>query len=51
MAAASSLASWNTSQGNDPKLETIEIDPQYAQSLGYRENDVVCRVKLYLMSY
>ncbi|KAG8864832.1 Peroxisome biosynthesis protein pex1 [Tulasnella sp. 330] len=43
MAAASSLASWNSSpsEGLDTRLETIEMDPQYAQTFGFAENDVV----------
>ncbi|KAG8905544.1 Peroxisome biosynthesis protein pex1 [Tulasnella sp. 403] len=44
MAAASSLALWNNpnnAHGSDAHLETIEIDPQYAQCLGFLENDVV----------
>ncbi|KAG9016438.1 Peroxisome biosynthesis protein pex1 [Tulasnella sp. JGI-2019a] len=42
MAAASSLAAWNSSsQGSETHLETIEMDPQYAQTFGFAENDVV----------
>ncbi|KAF7315231.1 putative peroxisomal biogenesis AAA ATPase pex1 [Mycena indigotica] len=38
MASASSLAQFNSS---DPGLETVEIDPQYASSLGLKQNDTV----------
>jgi peroxin-1 len=38
MASASSLARFNLS---DTSLETIEIDPQYAQALGFAHGDVV----------
>lgn len=44
MAAASSLALWNSANAREAKLETIEMDPQYAQSLGLVENDVVSLV-------
>lgn len=43
MAAASSLAAWNSSDSgaSETHLETIEIDPQYAQTFGFSENDIV----------
>lgn len=41
MASSSSLAHFNLSDGRDRGLETIEIDPQYALSLGFTEGDVV----------
>lgn len=42
MASASSLAYFNASQSaGDDSFETIEIDPQYAQGLGFSEGDLV----------
>ncbi|KAG9051589.1 Peroxisome biosynthesis protein pex1 [Tulasnella sp. UAMH 9824] len=42
MAAASSLTMWNSATSTrDSQLETIEIDPQYAQSLGFSEGETV----------
>ncbi|KAF8637996.1 hypothetical protein AX16_010628 [Volvariella volvacea WC 439] len=41
MASASSLANFNASSSGDRGLETIEIDPQYAQGLGFTEGDIV----------
>ena len=41
MASSSSLAHFNAFDGRDKGLETIEIDPQYAQSLGFVEGDIV----------
>ncbi|KIO34783.1 hypothetical protein M407DRAFT_210235, partial [Tulasnella calospora MUT 4182] len=42
MAAASSLTMWNSAASTrDSQLETIEIDPQYAQSLGFSEGETV----------
>ncbi|KAF8895717.1 P-loop containing nucleoside triphosphate hydrolase protein [Gymnopilus junonius] len=41
MASASSLAQFNAGQNGERGLETIEIDPQYAQSLGLALNDIV----------
>lgn len=38
MASASSLARFNLS---DIAPETIEIDPQYAQALGFAQGDIV----------
>lgn len=39
MLSASSLSHFNSSEGS---LETVEIDPQYAQSLGLSQGDIVC---------
>ena len=41
MASASSLAHFNSELG-ERGLETLEIDPQYAQGLGLALGDVVC---------
>ncbi|KAF7321379.1 putative peroxisomal biogenesis AAA ATPase pex1 [Mycena kentingensis (nom. inval.)] len=41
MASASSLAQFNASDAADRALETVEIDPQYALSLGLKQNDLV----------
>ncbi|KAJ7072576.1 P-loop containing nucleoside triphosphate hydrolase protein [Mycena amicta] len=41
MASASSLAQFNSSDAGDRGLETVEIDPQYASSLGLKQNDLV----------
>ena len=40
MVSASSLAHFNSSS-SDHSLETVEIDPQYAESLGFNKGDVV----------
>jgi peroxin-1 len=40
MASASSLASFNSTAG-ERGIETLEIDPQYAAGLGFKEGDVV----------
>ena len=40
MVSASSLARFNSSS-SDHSLETVEIDPQYAESLGFKKEDVV----------
>ena len=42
MASASSLAHFNNAGAGDKGLETIEIDPQFAQGLGLVAGDVVC---------
>lgn len=42
MASASSLAHFNSSDTGEKGLETIEIDPQYAQGLGMAQGDTVC---------
>lgn len=41
MASASSLAHFNSTDASDRGLETIEIDPQYAEALGFALGDVV----------
>ncbi|KAF9460743.1 P-loop containing nucleoside triphosphate hydrolase protein [Collybia nuda] len=41
MASASSLAHFNSPRSEERGLETIEIDPQYAQGLGFSQGDVV----------
>lgn len=40
MVSASSLAHFN-STSSDNSLETVEIDPQYSEGLGFKEGDVV----------
>ena len=40
MASASSLASFNSLPG-ERGIETLEIDPQYAAGLGFKEGVVV----------
>ena len=42
MAAASSLAMWNNSR-EEGHQETIEIDPQFAGSLGFSEGELVSK--------
>lgn len=41
MASASSLAYFNSGDSSDRGLETIEIDPQYAEGLGLIMGDIV----------
>ncbi|KAF9070811.1 P-loop containing nucleoside triphosphate hydrolase protein [Rhodocollybia butyracea] len=41
LASASSLAQFNVSEPGEKGLETVEIDPQYAQSLGLTQGDIV----------
>ncbi|RDX44678.1 AAA-domain-containing protein [Lentinus brumalis] len=41
MASASSLAHFNSGNAADRGLETVEIDPQYAEGLGFAMGDVV----------
>ncbi|KAL0577747.1 Peroxisome biosynthesis protein pex1 [Marasmius crinis-equi] len=41
MAASSSLAQFNSTDSGDKRLETIEIDPQYAMGLGFSQGDIV----------
>ena len=41
MASASSLAYLNAGQLGERNLETLEIDPQYAQGLGLSQGDLV----------
>jgi peroxin-1 len=47
MVSASSLAHFN-STSSDNTLETVEIDPQYAEGLGFKKGDVVCAILLFL---
>ena len=42
MVAASSLAQFQASHTGERGMETIEIDPQLAQGLGFAEGDTVC---------
>lgn len=45
MASTSSLVHFNSSDSGERGLETIEIDPQYAQGLGLASGDVVrCKI-------
>ncbi len=46
MASASSLANINSVDGDS--LGTIEIDPQYAQALGFLQGDLVRALRLLL---
>ncbi|KAI0631588.1 AAA-domain-containing protein [Trametes polyzona] len=41
MASASSLAHFNSGDASDRGLETVEMDPQYAEGLGFALGDVV----------
>lgn len=41
MASASSLAHFNSGDSGDRGLETVEIDPQFAEGLGFALGDVV----------
>ncbi|TFY82022.1 hypothetical protein EWM64_g1986 [Hericium alpestre] len=41
MVSASSIAHFNSAASADASLETVEIDPQYAQALGFAKGDVV----------
>jgi peroxin-1 len=42
MASASSLAHFNNASNSAEKgMETIEIDPQFAQGIGLNANDIV----------
>ncbi|KAG2125764.1 P-loop containing nucleoside triphosphate hydrolase protein [Suillus clintonianus] len=50
MASASSLASFNSTAG-ERGIETLEIDPQYASGLGFKEGDVVELGLLYDLPY
>jgi len=50
MASASSLAHFNSSDSGERGLETVEIDPQYAQGLGLALGDVV-RCKAHVSSH
>lgn len=44
MASASSLAHFNSSNSAEKGMETIEIDPQFAEGLRLALGDVVCRI-------
>ena len=48
MASASSLAHFNAGDAADKGLETIEIDPQYAEGLGFALGDVVRLVHVHI---
>ncbi|KAG1750462.1 P-loop containing nucleoside triphosphate hydrolase protein [Suillus paluster] len=50
MASASSLASFNSTAGARG-IETLEIDPQYAAGLGFKEGDLVELGLLYDLPY
>ncbi|KIK41964.1 hypothetical protein CY34DRAFT_84427 [Suillus luteus UH-Slu-Lm8-n1] len=50
MASASSLVSFNSTAG-ERGIETLEIDPQYAAGLGFKEGDVVELSLLYDLPY
>ncbi|KAG1809269.1 P-loop containing nucleoside triphosphate hydrolase protein [Suillus variegatus] len=50
MASASSLASFNSTAG-ERGIETLEIDPQYAAGLGFKEGDVLELGLLYDLPY
>lgn len=41
MASASSLAHFTSAPSAEKGVETLEIDPQFAQSLGFSLDDVV----------
>ncbi|KAF5388776.1 hypothetical protein D9757_005613 [Collybiopsis confluens] len=41
MASASSLAQFNVSDPSEKGFETVEMDPQYSQSLGFTQGDLV----------
>lgn len=41
MASASSLAHFSSASSTEKGVETLEIDPQFAQSLGFSPDDVV----------
>ena len=41
MVSASSLAHFQAGSGADKGMETVEIDPQLAQGLGFAEGDIV----------
>ncbi|KAI0740416.1 AAA-domain-containing protein [Earliella scabrosa] len=41
MASASSLAHFNSGDGGERGMETVEIDPQYGEGLGFALGDVV----------
>lgn len=41
MASASSLAHFSSPSSTEERIETLEIDPQFAQGLGFGPDDVV----------
>ena|ERR1700722_11144389 len=41
LASASSLAQFNASHTGAQTSETVEIDPQYAQAIGFNQGDIV----------
>jgi peroxin-1 len=47
MASASSLAHFNAAHSGDGGFETVEIDPQFAQGLGFAQGDVVCDIIMF----
>ncbi len=47
MASASSLSQFNATKIGDGGLETIEIDPQFAQGIGLAQWDIVCEMISY----
>ncbi|OCH84801.1 AAA-domain-containing protein [Obba rivulosa] len=51
MASASSLAQFNAGSTGDRSMETIEIDPQYAEGLGFALGDIVEIGLLHDLSY
>lgn len=46
MASASSLAHLNAVHSDEGGFETVEIDPQFAQDLGFAQGDVVCETRM-----
>lgn len=48
MASASSLSQFNATKIGDGGLETIEIDPQFAQGIGLAQWDIVCEMFSYI---
>ena len=51
MASASSLAHLNAAHSGERGLETVEIDPQFAQGLGFAQEDVVCDIPIVLLTF
>lgn len=47
MASASSLAHLNAAHPDQGGFETVEIDPQFAQDLGFAQGDVVCEIGMF----
>ena len=50
MASASSLAHFNSTSSAEKGVETLEIDPQFAQGLGFSSGDVVRTIAVAPMS-